>query len=108
MTPPFAVQKIGHAVINVTDLEASKRFYTDVLGFRISDVYEGNKMPGGMVFLRCNADHHCLALIVGAAATAARAQNFLYGPTANREETTAWLSTNFASTSCGLARWTSG
>ena len=45
MNPPFAVQKIGHAVVNVTDLEASKRFYTDVLGFRISDVYEGNKMP---------------------------------------------------------------
>jgi catechol 2,3-dioxygenase-like lactoylglutathione lyase family enzyme len=66
MNPPFAVQKIGHAVVNVTDLEASKRFYTDVLGFRISDVYEGNKMPGGMVFLRCNGDHHCLALIGGA------------------------------------------
>jgi len=63
MNPPFAVQKIGHAVVNVTDLEASKRFYTDVLGFKISDIYEGNKMPGGMVFLRCNGDHHCLALV---------------------------------------------
>ena len=50
MNPPFTVQKIGHAVVNVTDLEASKRFYTDVLGFRISDVYEGSKMPGGRVF----------------------------------------------------------
>jgi catechol 2,3-dioxygenase len=29
-------------------------------------------MPGGMVFLRCNPDHHCLAL-VGAAT--AQAQN---------------------------------
>src|ERR671912_560550 len=74
MNPPFAVQKIGHAVVNVIDLEASKRFYTDVLGFRISDVYEGNKMPGGMVFLRCNGDHHCLALI-GGAAPAARSRS---------------------------------
>ena len=66
MTTPFVVQKIGHAVINVADLEASKRFYTEVLGFKISDIYPGGMMPGGMVFLRCNADHHCLALIGGA------------------------------------------
>ena len=65
MNPPFAVQKLGHVVVNVTDIEASKRFYTEVLGFRISDVYGGDKMPGGMVFLRCNGDHHALALIGG-------------------------------------------
>ena len=65
MNPPFAVQKLGHVVVNVTDIEASKRFYTEVLGFRISDIYGGDKMPGGMVFLRCNGDHHCLALIGG-------------------------------------------
>jgi catechol 2,3-dioxygenase-like lactoylglutathione lyase family enzyme len=65
MNPPFAVQKLGHVVVNVTDIEASKRFYTEVLGFKISDIYGGDKMPGGMVFLRCNGDHHCLALIGG-------------------------------------------
>ena len=69
MNPPFAVQKIGHAVINVSDLEASKRFYTDVLGFKVSDIYPEAMMPGGMVFLRCNGDHHCLALIGGLPAT---------------------------------------
>ena len=63
MSIPFAVRKIGHAVIFVSDIERSKRFYTDVLGFRISDVYDGSMMPGGMVFLRCNGDHHCLALV---------------------------------------------
>jgi len=63
MTTPFAVRKIGHAVIFVSDLERSKQFYTDVLGFRISDIYDGSMMPGGMVFLRCNGDHHCLALV---------------------------------------------
>ena len=65
MNPPFAVQKIGHAVIFASDLERSTRFYTDVLGFKVSDTYDGSMMPGGMVFLRCNGDHHCLALVGG-------------------------------------------
>jgi len=63
MNPPFAVRKIGHAVVFVSDLERSRRFYTEVLGFKVSDVYPGSMMPGGMIFLRCNADHHCLALV---------------------------------------------
>jgi catechol 2,3-dioxygenase len=63
MSTPFAVRKIGHAVIFVSDIERSKRFYTEVLGFRISAIYPGSMMPGGMVFLRCNSDHHCLALV---------------------------------------------
>ena len=63
MNPPFAVQKIGHAVVNVSHLEKSKHFYTEVLGFKVSDIYPDKMMPGGMVFLRCNGDHHCLALI---------------------------------------------
>ena len=46
MNPPFAVQKIGHAVINVADLEASKRFYTEVLGFKMSDIYPGDDDAG--------------------------------------------------------------
>jgi len=46
MNTPFAVRKIGHAVIFVSDLD-------------------GSMMPGGMVFLRCNGDHHCLALVGG-------------------------------------------
>jgi catechol 2,3-dioxygenase len=70
MHPPFAVRKIGHAVVYVTDLDRSKRFYTEVLGFTVSDVYPGSMMPGGMVFLRCNGDHHCLALVGDRAADA--------------------------------------
>ena len=65
MIPPFAVRKIGHAVIFVADLERSRRFYTEVLGFKVSDVYPGSMMPGGMIFMRCNGDHHCLALVGG-------------------------------------------
>jgi catechol 2,3-dioxygenase len=63
---PFRIGKLGHVVLQVADLERSVDFYTRILGFKISDVYPETMMPGGMVFLRCNPDHHCLAL-VGAA-----------------------------------------
>ena len=70
MAPPkgmdFHISKLGHIVLRVNDLERSTAFYTQILGFKISDVYPDEMMPGGMVFLRCNTDHHCLAL-VGAA-----------------------------------------
>ena len=48
------------------DLERSVTFYTGVLGFRVSDVYPETMMKGRMVFMRCAADHHGVAL-VGAA-----------------------------------------
>jgi catechol 2,3-dioxygenase-like lactoylglutathione lyase family enzyme len=60
---PFNIGKIGHVVLNVQDVERSARFYTEVLGFRISDVYPEEMVPGGMVFLRCNPDHHGIALV---------------------------------------------
>jgi len=62
---PFGLRKIGHVVLNVTDLEASVRFYTDVLGLLVSDRYPDSMVPGGMVFLRCNTDHHGVALVGG-------------------------------------------
>jgi catechol 2,3-dioxygenase-like lactoylglutathione lyase family enzyme len=64
--PTFALRKIGHVVLNVTDLEAAVRFYTEVLGLQISDRYPDTMVPGGMVFLRCNTDHHGVALVGGA------------------------------------------
>ena len=71
---PFRITKLGHVVIQVRDLERSLFFYTQILGFRISDVYPEKMMPGGMVFLRCDTDHHCLAL-VGAAPGRAKNQD---------------------------------
>jgi len=62
---PFALAKLGHLVIRVRDLKRSVAFYTGVLGLRVSDAYPESMMKGGMVFLRCNTDHHCLALIGG-------------------------------------------
>lgn len=64
---PFELRKIGHVVLNVTDLAAAERFYTGVLGLRVSDRYPDSMVPGGMLFLRCNTDHHGVALVGGAA-----------------------------------------
>ena len=67
LAPPkgmgFHIAKVGHVVLQVSDLERATEFYTKVLGFRVSDVYPEDMMPGGMVFLRCDTDHHCLALV---------------------------------------------
>ena len=60
---PFRIAKLGHVVLNVGDLARSVKFYTQVLGFSVSDVYPPEMMPGGMVFMRCNADHHGVALV---------------------------------------------
>ena len=60
---PFRIGKLGHVVLNVRNVERSARFYTEVLGFQISDVYPEEMVPGGMVFLRCNPDHHGIALV---------------------------------------------
>ena len=64
--PPFELRKIGHVVLMVADLQRSIAFYTGVLGFKVSDIYGDDMMPGGMVFMRLNPDHHGVALIGGA------------------------------------------
>src|SRR5215510_2660166 len=63
---PFDLKKLGHVVLNVSDLEASVRFYTEVLGLQVSDRYPDTMVPGGMVFMRVNTDHHGVALVGGA------------------------------------------
>lgn len=63
MSLPFSIRKLGHVVLQVSDLEGSLAFYSQILGFKVSDVYPEEMMPGGMVFLRCNTDHHSLALV---------------------------------------------
>jgi len=62
---PFSIRKIGHVVLRVSDVARSVEFYTQVLGFKVSDVYPEDMMPGGMVFMRCNTDHHGVALVGG-------------------------------------------
>ena len=70
--PPFSLNKIGHVVLRVSDLARSTAFYTGVLGFRVSDIYGDDMMPGGMVFMRCNTDHHGIALVGGLSTSAGK------------------------------------
>lgn len=51
---------IGHYVLFVPEVEPMQRFYTEILGFHLSDSY-----PGTGLFLRCNAKggHHNLFLL---------------------------------------------
>ena len=62
----FQLRKIGHVVLNVTDLERAEAFYTRVLRLEVSDRYPDSIVPGGMLFLRFNPDHHGIALVGGA------------------------------------------
>jgi catechol 2,3-dioxygenase len=71
---PFRIRRLGHVVVHVTNLERSVEFYTQVLGFKVSDVYPEEMQPGGFAFLRCNTDHHCLALIGNAQGPAKQAE----------------------------------
>lgn len=68
----FRIRKIGHVVLRAADLQRSVDFYTRVLGFRVSDTYPESMVAGGMVFLRCNADHHGIALVGGMPAPSAQ------------------------------------
>jgi catechol 2,3-dioxygenase-like lactoylglutathione lyase family enzyme len=34
---PIKVKKIGHVVFNVSDIERSTKFWTEIMGFKVSD-----------------------------------------------------------------------
>jgi catechol 2,3-dioxygenase-like lactoylglutathione lyase family enzyme len=54
---PIRPRKLGHVVIGTPDAEASRRFFVDGIGFRVSD-----EVRGVAAFLRCSTDHHNLLL----------------------------------------------
>ncbi len=64
-TSPVRIKKLGHVVIQVSDLERSRKFYTEVLNFRVSD-----RGTNGSVFLTAVGDHHTVALFPSDGATA--------------------------------------
>jgi catechol 2,3-dioxygenase-like lactoylglutathione lyase family enzyme len=51
---------ISHVVLHSPEPNAAARFFTDVLGFRVSDW-----LGDFMCFLRCNRAHHRIALLPG-------------------------------------------
>ena len=61
-TSPIKVNKLGHLVYEVSDIERSARFWTEVMGF-----VETDRNEIGMVFFRCAADHHAIGLKPGKA-----------------------------------------
>jgi catechol-2,3-dioxygenase len=50
-------RKLGHVVIGSTELEASRTFFIEAIGFKMSD-----EIKGAAQFLRCSQDHHNLLL----------------------------------------------
>ena len=59
-------QGLGHVVLSTRDMAASRRFYQDLLGFRLSDIIRMQVNPQfsfEMEFYHCNARHHTLALM---------------------------------------------
>jgi hypothetical protein len=51
-----APSRITHVVFNSADVAVAQRFFEEALGFRLSD---RTKI---MAFMRCNSDHHSIAL----------------------------------------------
>lgn len=65
----FTIRRLGHVGLKVRDLEAMIDFYTTVLGLKLTERIDRRSTPGVMgvtidhiAFLRCNSDHHCMAL----------------------------------------------
>jgi 2,3-dihydroxybiphenyl 1,2-dioxygenase len=57
-------QGLGHVVLSTRDMAASRRFYQDLLGFRLSDIIRMGGAKGfDLEFFHCNARHHTLALM---------------------------------------------
>ena len=54
---PIKVNKLGHIVYEVMDVERTAKFWKEVMGFQETD---RNEL--GMVFLRYGADHHAIGL----------------------------------------------
>ncbi len=57
---------LGHFILVVDDPDKTARFYTEALGFRITDYITTEVAPGvtlRLTFMHCNARHHTLALL---------------------------------------------
>jgi catechol 2,3-dioxygenase-like lactoylglutathione lyase family enzyme len=55
---PIKGKKLGHLVYQVSDIDRSVKFWTEVMGFTETD-----RNDLGMVFFRCGTDHHGIGLV---------------------------------------------
>ncbi len=53
-------RKLGHTAFFTPDIQATVKFYTEILGFRVSDW-----IGDFFVFMRCNPDHHTVNFLSG-------------------------------------------
>lgn len=58
LDPPFNILRISHIELNVTDLAASRKFYSELLGLDVTDESKER------IFLRAMEErsHHCMIL----------------------------------------------
>jgi catechol 2,3-dioxygenase-like lactoylglutathione lyase family enzyme len=73
LNQPFKIRRLGHFGFNLVNMDDGVRFYTDLLGFRISDVIDYSRRakspdqvaglgdPNGY-FTRYGTDHHAMVL----------------------------------------------
>ena len=57
---------LGHAVINCKDIDDSAKFYSEALGFKLSDYIHWPDNTGSTakaIFMHCNPRHHSVALV---------------------------------------------
>ena len=59
---PIKVKKLGHMTFQVSDVERTVRFWTEVMGFE-----EVERNEGGIVFFRFGPDHHSIGIVRGKA-----------------------------------------
>ncbi len=58
----ITANRLGHVAMYTADPQATSKFYSEVLGFRVSDWIEQS-----FVFMRCGSDHHTLNFVAGEA-----------------------------------------
>jgi len=54
---PIKINKLGHFVYEVSDVERTAKFWKEVMG-----LIETDRNRHGMVFFRCGSDHHAIGL----------------------------------------------
>jgi catechol 2,3-dioxygenase-like lactoylglutathione lyase family enzyme len=57
--------RISHVVLNSPDPDRTMAWYERTLGFRLTDTLAGAEMGSVMHFMRCNPQHHSLAIARG-------------------------------------------
>ena len=62
-TTPSSGARITHLVLTVRDIEASHRFYTEIIGYEQCGLLEGELAESEMRFYRASTNHHDLALV---------------------------------------------